>query len=83
MYEAGLFDKLVVIFSELKSVKFIKPVYPKSTISATVRIIESYPSKNKKGNYLTISVAGFECKNKEQFIAFDAKFKILTASNTL
>lgn len=78
MYETGLFDGIIVIFSHLISVKFIRPVYPDTEISARLNVIEKYASKNGNGTYIIVQVTGFASETNAEFISFEAKFKILS-----
>ncbi|MEM0135424.1 MAG: MaoC family dehydratase [Thermoplasmatales archaeon] len=78
MYESGLFDDVETIFSELKLVKFIKPVYPETIISATVKIKETYASKSNNGTYVIVNIDGFEQESVNLFVKCEAKFKIIS-----
>lgn len=77
MYESGLFEGIIVIFSHLISVKFIRPVYPDTEISARLNVLEKQSSKNGNGTYITVQVFGFASETNVEFISFEAKFKVL------
>lgn len=78
MYETGLFEGIIVIFSHLMSVKFLRPVYPNTEISARLKVIEKYAAKSGNGTYITVQVTGFMNEREMEFISFEAKFKVLS-----
>lgn len=77
MYEVGLFEDIVVIFSEMMSVRFTKPVYPNTNLYARLNIKEKYASRHGNGIYIIVHVIGFETETNTEFISFEAKFKIV------
>ena len=54
MYETGLFEHIIVIFTQLMSVKFLRPVYPNTEISARLKDVEKYAAKSGNGTYITV-----------------------------
>jgi 3-hydroxybutyryl-CoA dehydratase len=77
MYEAGLFEGIIVIFSDMMSVRFIKPVYPGTNLSARLNVKEKYASRYGNGIHIIIHVTGFETETNTELISFEAKFKIV------
>ena len=78
MYETGLFEHIIVIFTHLMSVKFLRPVYPNTEISARLKVVEKYAAKSGNGTYITVQVTGFMNEKEIEFISFEAKFKVLS-----
>ena len=77
MYESGFFENIVVIFFDMMSVRFIKPVYPNTNISARLHIKEKYASRHGSGMHIIDHVTGFGTEKNIEFISFDAKIKIV------
>ena len=83
MYEEGFFSGIMVIFSQLLSVKFIRPVYPNTDLSVKLSVSEKYKSKGGDGTYIIIHVICFETETKVELISFDAKFKVFLENSSL